>query len=83
MSPSSSYSRRPRSRVVTLLLFFVVYVLSYGPVRGLYVSHRLSGSMPQGLVTFYKPVKWLYDNTALGRPMAAYDAWWAHAFDAG
>jgi len=81
MSPSSSYPRRPKSRVFTLLLLFAVYVLSYGPVRGLYVSERLSGPMPNGWVTFYQPVRWLYENTPLGRPMTSYDAWWAHAFE--
>jgi hypothetical protein len=76
MSTLTSSSSKPRSRITTLFLLFAIYVLSFGPVHALYASHRLQGSIPSMLVTFYKPVNWLYENTPLGKPMIAYDGWW-------
>ncbi len=73
MSTSSSRRFKP---VSTILLMLVVYLLSFGPVRALYSSHRLEGPFPEGLVTFYKPVNWSYEHTPLGKPMAVYDDWW-------
>ena len=64
------------SRLLTLLLIVAIYVLSFGPVQALYASHRLEGPMPSALVTFYKPVNWLYEHTPIGKPMATHDAWW-------
>jgi hypothetical protein len=69
----SSPCRHP---FMTLLLLLAVYVLSFGPVKALDESQKLKGSMPSALVTCYRPVGWLYDNTPLGKPMLAYDAWW-------
>lgn len=63
-------------RFLILLILLAVYVLSFGPAKALYESNRLEGSMPSALVTGYRPVGWLYENTPIGKPMLAYDAWW-------
>lgn len=74
---SESSSRRSHGCLLLLLLkLLVVYMLSFGPVAALYSSHRLEGSMPGGLTTFYQPLHWLYEHTPLGKPMMAYDDWW-------
>lgn len=60
----------------TLLIVFTVYVLSYGPVHGMYASHRIEGSFGSGLTTFYQPMRWLHAHTPLDKPMTAYAGWW-------
>jgi len=54
----------------------ILYVLSSGPIHALYATGRLHSPMPEGVTTFYKPVRWLYAETPLGKPMTTYDAWW-------
>jgi hypothetical protein len=66
----------PSRRLVFILLLLVIYVASFGPIKALYANHRLEGSMPTALVTFYQPVDWLHEHTPLGKPMLAYDEWW-------
>ena len=65
-----------RSRLLVVFLLLAVYVLSFGPVKALYAGHKIEGSIPTPVVTFYKPVSWLYANTPLGKPMAVHDDWW-------
>ena len=77
MSPLLPVGNKSSGCLLLLLLkLLAVYVLSFGPVQALYASHRLSGPMPAGLVTFYQPLHWLYEHTPLGKPMTAYDGWW-------
>ncbi len=64
------------NRLLTLVILLAVYVLSFGPTKALYANHRLEGSMPAAVGTFYKPVSWLYEHTPLGKPMAVHDDWW-------
>ncbi|OYW77769.1 MAG: hypothetical protein B7Z37_02460 [Verrucomicrobia bacterium 12-59-8] len=63
---------------MTLLQLLAVYLLSHGPVMALYSSQRIHGSVPNAVTAFYQPLHWLYEQTPLGRPMTAYDAWWKH-----
>jgi hypothetical protein len=76
MRSSSSRQTRPLGCLFLLLKLLAVYVLSYGPVQAMYSSQRLQGPAPSGLMTFYQPLNWMYDNTPLGRPMHVYDGWW-------
>jgi hypothetical protein len=76
MSSSSSSRTKPLGCLFLLLKLLAVYVLSYGPVKAMYSSQRLQGTFPNGLMTFYQPLNWMYDNTPLGRPMQVYDGWW-------
>jgi hypothetical protein len=71
--PSSS---RRGSIFILLLILAAAYFFSFGPVQALYSSGRLSGPMPGDLVTFYKPIHWVYQNTPLGPSMTRHDAWW-------
>jgi hypothetical protein len=73
MNRSSSFLKR----LTILLTLFAVYVLSSAPVHALYANDRLEKPIPGALVTFYKPVSWLHENTPLSVPMAAYDGWWS------
>ena len=75
----STYSPRRFNPLFTILLLLVLYLLSYSPVRALYSSHRLEGSFPEALATFYSPVNWSYEHTPLGKPMTVYDDWWKSA----
>ena len=62
------------------LVVAVLYVLSAAPVRCLnYIGGHAAIPVPW-VDAFYKPVTWLYNETPLNGPLAAWDAFWFVTF---
>ena len=67
--------RGPFFFVLVAALAALLYVLSIGPALYVYVVMPSSLS-PKAFTSFYAPVIWLHDNTALEKPLEAYvDVW--------
>jgi hypothetical protein len=70
---SSSLVGRISMWVGSCLLAVILYIASIGPVILLLPSR--SGQYPI-LTAFYRPLKWIAENTPLEDPITAYIRWW-------
>jgi hypothetical protein len=59
-----------------VVVLFVLYVLSCGPVIALTLRFGEHGQHPGWVGVFYAPLRWLYDNTAIRQPLDDYVEWW-------
>jgi len=58
------------------LLLPVIYMLSIGPVIFAVEKLHAKSSMQKPVMTFYAPMSWLHDHTALKQPIERYVHWW-------
>ncbi len=76
MSEDKQPSNHTTAWIVTLIALPVLYVLSWGPVLGMWNN----GTIPQAtflwVYKFYKPVIWLYDKSPRWMSLDAYGDWW-------
>lgn len=62
--------------IFALLMLPVIYVLSIGPVIFAVEKLHAKASMQKPVMTFYTPIVWLHDHTALKQPIERYVDWW-------
>lgn len=61
--------------LLSVFITLMLYVLSWGPYVGL-AWRGVFHSEPKWIYYFYRPIVWLNNNTALNRPIQAYEKWW-------
>lgn len=59
-----------------LLLLPVLYMLSIGPVIFAVEKLHAKSAIQKPVMTFYAPMGWLHDHTALKQPIESYVHWW-------
>ena len=62
--------------IFVLLLLPVIYMLSIGPVIFAVEKLHAKSAMQKPVMTFYAPMSWLYEHTALKKPIERYVEWW-------
>jgi hypothetical protein len=62
--------------IFVLLLLPVIYMLSIGPVIFAVEKLHAKSAMQKPVMTFYAPILWLHEHTALKKPIDRYVDWW-------
>ena len=71
------YAYRSKSHwILSIGRLLIFYVISWGPVAGIYATGKTESRPPPWVVTLYRPLDWLRTETTLGRPITAYLNWW-------
>ncbi len=76
MSEDKKPNNHATAWIVTLIALPVFYVLSWGPVMGLFHNGTIPLDAEPWLVKIYQPVFWLRADTPLWEPLSAYENWW-------
>ena len=71
------YIRRGKSHwILSIGRLLIFYVISWGPVAGIYATGKTGSRPPAWVVTLYRPLDWLRTETKLNKPIVAYLDWW-------
>ncbi|WP_395742642.1 hypothetical protein [Prosthecobacter sp.] len=78
----SDDSRSPKDKssaglVALIMALPLCYVLSIGPAGYLLEKFHAPPTWRPYVLTVYKPVIWLHDNTSLKEPIEVYVRWWS------
>ena len=79
---STESSRQPDTKTwcASVIVVFLLYVGSFGPILAFFDAHRHGHPFPPMIETLYTPVMWLERNTVLKKPLDAYWGWWLDVF---
>jgi hypothetical protein len=75
MSDESANKSNAGGWITGVVAALVLYVLSFGPVAGLYMNSRIPESAVLALAIIYMPLSFL-EKTPLKVPMEGYLRWW-------
>lgn len=75
-NPDPVVSKKAPDWSYGVVIGLVVYVLSVGPIHGLYYNEKLSEETWRVMKGIYYPIDWLELKIPDGEPIHTYKYWW-------
>lgn len=75
-SSDPSVSKKASGWSYGVVIGFVAYVLSAGPIHGLYYTEQLSEETWEVVKWIYYPIDWVEMKLPNGEPLNTYKYWW-------